>query len=560
MPENMAKSRDEQLVEEALDDWKQMKGRRHNWDEHWEEIAEILWPDMRHTFRPGTDRFEPGERKTAHQLDATPQIALSRFSAIMESLLTPRNQRWHRLRASVDELNRDREVQLWFDTVTDILFRQRYAPKANFSAQNQLSFKSIGGFGTTVMFIDALDGVEPGLRYKSVPIGQVYIRENHQGVVDTVLRYFPLTARQAMQNPLYRDSLPEDIKSVVNDQPHREFFFIHLVKPREDFVQDALDPRLKPFMSVHVSVTGKKLLHEGGFNTFPFAVSRWEQAPNEVYGRSPAMMALPAMKTLMAQKRTILKQGHRAVDPVLLANDDGIIGNVSLRPGAVNFGGVNADGKELIKPLQTGRVDIGLDMMDQERAVINDAFLVQLFQILTETPDRMTATEVIERTREKGILLAPTVGNQQSEYLGPLIEREVEVLAFMGLLPPMPGLLLEARGEFEIQYDSPISRAMRAEEAAGIQRVIESMLTMINITGDPSPMDNFDMDAIARETADIQAVPERWLRSEEDVVTLRDQRAQAQAEQQELEAAGGQAQMIGALAKAKKEGLDVGDT
>lgn len=43
--------------------------------------------------------------------------------------------------------------------------------------------------------------------------------------------------------------------------------------------------------------------------------------------------------------------------------------------------------------------------------------LVTLFQILTETP-QMTAAEVVERTNEKGILLAPTVGRQQSEYLG----------------------------------------------------------------------------------------------------------------------------------------------
>ena len=47
--------------------------------------------------------------------------------------------------------------------------------------------------------------------------------------------------------------------------------------------------------------------------------------------------------------------------------------------------------------------------MDEERSLINDAFLVSLFQILTETPN-MSATEVIERTNEKGILLAPTVG------------------------------------------------------------------------------------------------------------------------------------------------------
>ena len=58
-------------------------------------------------------------------------------------------------------------------------------------------------------------------------------------------------------------------------------------------------------------------------------------------------------------------------------------------------------------------------------------------QILQDNP-RMTATEVIERTREKGILLAPTVGRQQSEYLGPLVDREIDVLVEQGLLPPMP--------------------------------------------------------------------------------------------------------------------------
>src|SRR4029077_1707786 len=105
-------------------------------------------------------------------------------------------------------------------------------------------------------------------------------------------------------------------------------------------------------------------------------------------------------------------------------------------------------------------------MMAEERTLIGDAFLVTLFQILTETP-QMTATEVIERTNEKGILLAPTVGRQQSEYLGPMIERELDVLGAQGLLPPMPPRLKEAKGEYQVVYTSPFSRAMRAQEAAG---------------------------------------------------------------------------------------------
>ena len=60
--------------------------------------------------------------------------------------------------------------------------------------------------------------------------------------------------------------------------------------------------------------------------------------------------------------------------------------------------------------------------MTGQRAAVNDALYIRLFQILVQNP-QMTATEVVERTNEKGILLAPTVGRQQSEYLGPLIDR-----------------------------------------------------------------------------------------------------------------------------------------
>jgi hypothetical protein len=50
----------------------------------------------------------------------------------------------------------------------------------------------------------------------------------------------------------------------------------------------------------------------------------------------------------------------------------------------------------------------------------------------------MTATEVLERTREKGALLAPTTGRQQSKALGPMIEGELEILARAGALPELP--------------------------------------------------------------------------------------------------------------------------
>jgi len=39
----------------------------------------------------------PGMKKTEKQIDSKAALALSRFGAIMDSLLTPRNSKWHGL-------------------------------------------------------------------------------------------------------------------------------------------------------------------------------------------------------------------------------------------------------------------------------------------------------------------------------------------------------------------------------------------------------------------------------------------------------------------------------
>jgi hypothetical protein len=258
------------------------------------------------------------------------------------------------------------------------------------------------------------------------------------------------------------------------------------------------------------------------------------------------MMALPSIKVLNEQKKTMLKQGHRVVDPVLLTHDDGIIDTFSLTPGAINAGGVNASGQRLVHELPTGNLAAGQELMDMERTVINDAFLVSLFQILVESP-AMTATEVLERAREKGALLSPTMGRQQSEMLGPMIEREVDLLMRQEMFPPLPPALIEAEGEFEIEYDSPLTRSQRAEEAAGWLRTLEAAIAYSNTTQDLSALDHFNVDVIYPALAEINAVPTSWMNSAEAVQAAREQRAQQSEMQQMVEAAPAAAGVMKAL-------------
>lgn len=538
------------LATEIIKEYEQLSGNRGNFESHWREIAERMLPLHSKAFNATQQLRTQGEKRTEFILDSTAVIALDRFASILDSLLTPRNQTWHRLLASDPVLNKDREVKLWFEEVNRRLFRYRYSPRANFASQNLQNYKSLGAYGTGCQFIDELDG-EPGLRYRNCHLSQMYFSENHQGMIDKALRYFPMQARQVIQK--WGEATPEKIKVIAQNFPFQEFYFIHCVKPRKDRDIERADYKGMPYASYYVSIEGNEVLSEGGYNTFPYAISRYEQSDNEVYGRSPAMNVLPAVKTLNEQKKTMLKQGHRVVDPVLLAHDDGIVDQFSLRPGAINAGGVTADGRPLVHALPTGNVNAGKDLMDEERRVINDAFLINLFQILTEAP-QMTATEILERTREKGILLAPTIGRQQSEYLGPMIDREIDVLSRQGLLPPMPRILVEAGADYRTEYDSPLSRTQRAEEASGVQRTVEAVLNVVSITQNPEPLDHFNWDVITPALAEINGTPDSWMNDPKKVAQIREARAQQQQAMQMSQAAPGAAALIKAGAAATKAG------
>lgn len=538
------------IAKDIVREFESLASQRVNFDSHCREVAERVLPSFRFDFdQRGYKSQTKGEERSEYVFDSTASIALGRFASIMDSLLTPRNSKWHKLGVTNKDLADVREVRLYFDAATDILFKYRYSPKANFSSQNQQIYELLGAFGNGPMYVDQ-NAAEPGLRYKACSLGGIYFSENHQGLVDKVVRKFTLTARQAFQK--WGENLPQKIKEFAEKETEEEFEFIQCVKPREDINPNRKDYRGMPYASYYVSLEGCQLVEEGGYNSFPYPVARHKNAPGEVYARSPAMEVLPSIKTLNEQKKTILKQGHRAVDPIYLGYDDGIFSRFAARPGTFVSGGVSKEGRPLVHALPVGNLAVGRDMMEDERMVIKDVFLVTLFQILVESPT-MTATEVLERVKEKGILLAPTFGRQEAEYLGPMIERELDVLSQQGLLPPMPAVLREAKGEYQIEYDSPFSRAQRAEEASGLMRMYEWAINVAGTTQNPSVLDHFNEDVIVPEVSRIHGLPEKWLRSQEEVAQLRAQRAQVNQAEAASRAAPGAAALIKSAAVAKEK-------
>jgi len=537
-------SANQALVGELLREFSQIENKRGIWEKHWEEVSQKVLPYYSTSFYTQGNTV-PGAKRGQEQYDVTANAALWKFAAAMESMLTPANNKWHKLRHPDLTLMKRRDVQLWFDQVNDALFHYRYSPHSGYQANQHDGYVSLGAFGTSCLFTDEFrDPTQPkvkGLRYRNVHLGELFFATNFQGQVDKVYRRFKMTLRQIAQK-WGPEALTDKYASQLKDKPETEVVVLHIVKPRNEFDPKRLDAKGYRFASYYVLREAQTLLHEGGYRCFPYSTARYITAPGELYGRSPAMNVLPAINVLNEEKKTLLKQGHRAVDPVLLAHDDGILDGFSLKPGSVNYGGVSADGRPLVHALPTGNVEIGKEMMDDERMVINDAFLVTLFQILIQTP-QMTATEVLERAREKGALLSPTMGRFQSESIGPQIEREFDLLMWQGLVPPPPQALVEAGAEYKVEYDAPLNRAMRSDEAAGTMRSMQWAAEIAAQTQDPSAMDWFDTDTIIPELLAINGAPYRFVRDPEAVAQLRQGRQQAQAAQQLTQALPGLAAM-----------------
>lgn len=508
-----------------------MEATRGNWESMWEHVARLVLPradDFRSKHSPGTQRNQ-------HQYDAFPMLALDKFSAVIEAGLMPRTAMWHKLTTGDPEFDEQHDVRLYMDELNQRLWDTRYSPRANFASQAAELRTSLGAFGTGCMFVEARDG--GGVRYKTVHLSEIFIRENWEGVIDTVHRKFELTARQAVQT--FKDKTPQKIiDKYQSGASGDKFEFIHAVFPREDRDRSRVDEGGTPFVGMYLFEESKQIVREDPYHEMPYIVSRYAVSSREVYGRSPAIQLLPDISMLNEMRRTTIEAANMAVDPPVLLPDDAI-SEFDLTPGARNYGGTDENGQALAHPWNP-QVDVrlGLEMMQDTRNQIDDGFLGATFRVLLENPS-MTATQALLIAQQQGQMSAPVIGRLQSEWLGPLIRRESGILFRQGRHPEMPQALqdrLAGKGEsLEIEYVSPMTRAARSEESISILRTFESLAPIAQI--DPSVYQRFDTEAVAEIVADVNGVPERALKDPEQLEGEKEQQAAQQAIGNVLEAA-----------------------
>lgn len=498
---------------------------RVNFENLYESAAEFCNPSADNI----QSKRSKGQRDDVQRITDVGIKARRMFTAGMMSHLFPQGQNWIRVVPQNRDLQRNDNVVRALSSVTKKFVRA--IEDSNFYEEMSQCVDHCGYIGTTALYCEPTN--KRMLNFRSHYINQFFFCENYLGEIDTVIREFKLTARQAVQQ--FGEDCPEDISKLASDPrtSTKEFTFIHIVMPRQNFVPDSVEKTEKPIASYYISLTGNKLVLESGFDEMPYSVGRFYKTNYEKYGRSPALEVFSTLPLINRMEVSRIRGAERVSNPPWLAPNDGSVRRISNDQGSIIYW--NA-GNPLSKPEQLRPMDnviVNDQMIQKKEQEIMDAFYVPLFNPLLDRQN-MTAFESSERLNLSLQFLTPAVNRLNKYFVTPILERAFGIMYRAGMFPELD---IEELSGANLEFDlvGKASIASRQIELFGTMTAMNQMMQIAQYK--PEILDNVDADKTARFIQEVNMVPVDLQLSEEAVDEIRAERAEAQAAAEQRAAA-----------------------
>jgi hypothetical protein len=503
-------------AQEIIDDTDQMQADRAVFASTWQEIRDWICPLQIAV----TSRETAGAKSHGNVLDGSGEDAGEMLAAALVSMETPQTDIIFELRTDDDRVNKRHDVKVWLQAAADTMHNVLRSPRGLFQQTQHQKKIDQTFFGTAGGFIVERPGK---IISASVPLRQLLIAEDDDGVTNKVHRDFERTARQAFGR--WGGALPAKIIQCATD-PKRsgeKFRFIHAVCPRRERDYQSAKNTDLPFASTYVSCEEKMILGDSGFHELPYQTPRNRKRGDESYGRGPGFKALGDVKSLQRAWRITFRGAEKRIDPPLLVADNGVTSAIRTNSSGLTYYRAGTWSTDPIKPLNTGGdVALGFELIDRLRAAVEMRFSKPLIQMIRQ--DRMTATEVLKVDEEQQRLVGPFLDDDKAQDLGPMIERVFWILFRAGVFAPMPEAM-QGR-DLRVEYVAPALRAQRVGRARGLAQFNELTATMQ--AANQALADNLDEDLIFRDTGDALGLPATWFRDDATVIKMRDARQQVQ--------------------------------
>lgn len=515
-----------------------MWSKRYTLDTLWQSINEQVYPER----ADYTVKRVEGDEYAAHLFESVPAQHRRDLASALGAMLRPRGRQWFRPRAGSTERN-THAARKWFDQKGEIMRNGIYSSRSNFSAAFTAADNDFVTIGNSVTSRTE-NRNRDGLIFQTWHPRDCVWAEDENGEVNYLQRKVKQTLAQ--KRALFGEkALSEAEKRSVEKDPHAECEVRHVAMDAT-FYRAYDKKRLigKPWASIYYDPAQRKILREGGYFEFPYLVRRWARTSNSPYAYSPcAVLGLIDARLLQSMAEVILEAAEKNVDPPWLAVQDGVLGGVNTFAGGTTWIDSEYDSSkgDALKALQQGGdIKLGLDMKQDTREVHGAAWYLNKLNLPSDR--EMTAFETQERVQEYIRSIGPVIEPFEADN-GRLLDgvwddywRFTEQANRAG--QPGPFGFLDERPEeldgeeIKYEFDTPLQRAYEIMKASKARETYAYFAEAEKASQDPTVWDHVNRDKLARDGGMAVGGEAEWLNSEDDVLTLRNNRAQ-QVQQQE---------------------------
>lgn len=388
---------------------------------------------------PWINRWDSARRYTmptsdddvATLFDATAADAVDNLAASMYTLLTPPESLWLTLVPESDQSP---------DPVVATRALRAHLNDSNFYTTVHQCYLDLVICGTACLFMaENPIGAASAFSFTAIPMSDIAI------LPGAIFHTASMTAREVLEKyPTWTP--PSDLREKITKDPDMQL----------KLVQSLVGNDFTAWLDVGGNIENN-IIATGTFETNPYLIFRWSVASGELYGRGPVLRALPDIKTANKVVELVLKNATIAVSGIWQADDDGVINlaNINLTPGAIIPKAVGSSG---LTPLASGAdFDVSQIILTDLRDRIRHALLADRLGLLSDK--EMTATEIMARNADMMRILGATYGRLLHEFIRPLCERGLQILARRGIIEK-----ISLHSDAELKYIAPIAQ-MALEES-----------------------------------------------------------------------------------------------
>jgi hypothetical protein len=280
-----------------------------------------------------------------------------------------------------------------------------------------------------------------------------------------------------------------------------------------------------------------KVLKKSGYRFNPFITWRWSKNSEELYGRSPGMDAIVDIIRLNVMGKTMLLARQKMVEPAMLVHEK-FRNRLHLNPRGINYYSSAKGQEELIKPIQQGiQIGAGTEGEDRIDKIIKSHFMTDFFTMLWNAAmegSQLNVPQVLEMMGEKASIMMPMLERMESDFLDPFISTVDMIETDAGRMPDIPPVLQQyASGiDIPVQYNGTLAVAQRRwAKAQGVLQgtaILKDLIAMF-----PEAADPIDPTATAIELLQTSGWPAKGLRTMEEIIKVRQDRAKQQEQERQ---------------------------